>query len=120
MNVATFIIVVIVFSAILVHNRASQQKKEQPETSITIKPPTSESDDYIRMLSLNPKEHKDAASFGKEFEDRLEQILSYYQVKNCLCSVEFVTVDLCLVAVIHIRALPGKKKKGIKELWNHQ
>lgn len=118
MSVMTFVIVVIIFSAIMLYNRSSQQKEKQPETSIKIQPPTPESDDYIRIISFNPKEYDNAKEFGKDFEESLEKVLGYYQIKNCTCNIEFVTVGLCLVAVIHIRTLPGKKKRGI--LWNRQ
>lgn len=120
MNTAIFIIVGIIFAAIFVYKSSVQIKDKQPETLINIQPPTPESDDYIRMLSFNPKEFNNAKEFGKAFQDSLEQTLSYYQVKNCTCNIEFVTVGVCLVAVIHIRTLPGKKKRGLKELWTRQ
>lgn len=118
MNTAIFIVAVILFAAIFVYKNSAQIKDRQPETLINIHPPTPESDDYIRMLSFNPKEFDNAKEFGEAFEENLEQVISYYQVKNCTCNIEFVTVGICLVAVIHIRTLPGKKKRGI--LWNRQ
>lgn len=120
MSITVFIIVTIVFSVILLYKRTSNEKEKQQETSIMIQPPTPQSDDYIRMLSFNPKEFDNAKEFGKAFEESLEQVISYYQVKNCTCNIEFVTVGVCLVAVIHIRTLPGKKKRGLKELWSRQ
>ena len=119
MSIATFIIVVIIFSAILVYKSSPQSKENSTATSIKIQPSTPESDDYIRMLSFNPKEFDNAKEFGKAFEESLEQVLGYYQIKNCTCNIEFVTVGICLVAVIHIRTLPGKKKRGIS-LWSRQ
>lgn len=120
MSTAIFIIVGITFAAIFVYKSSAQIKDKQPETSITIQPPTPQSDDYIRMLSFNPKEFDNAKDFGKAFEESLEQVIGYYQAKNCTCNIEFVTVGVCLVAVIHIRTLPGKKKRGFKELWSRQ
>lgn len=120
MRTMIFIAVAIVFSVILVYKRSSQLKEKLPETSQAVQSPAPEYDEYIRILAFNPKEEKNAKNFGSIIEESLEDVLNEYLCKSCLCRVEFVTVGLCLVAVIRIRTVPGKKKRGIEKIWNRQ
>lgn len=79
-----------------------------------------ESVDAVRVLAFNPKEEKNAQDFGSMVEQNLDGVMRGYTENGSMCRVEFITVDLCLVAVIRIREAAGKKKRGIGKIWNRQ
>lgn len=120
MRTMTFIAVAIAFAVILVYKRSSQLKEKLPETALSAQPPVPEYDEHVRILAFNPKEEKNAQAFGNIIDEALKDVPDMYQCSNCLCRVEFITVGLCLVAVIRIRVLTGKKKRGIGKIWNRQ
>ena len=110
MRVVTFIIVAFVFAAVYVYVRY-KGKTPEVKTAAGASLSLPEYDEYIRILAFNPKEYKNAYEFGRVMEEGIESLISEYQIKNCKCRVEFTTVGLCLVAVIRIKTMPGKRRK---------
>lgn len=120
MQASIFILVAAAFIAVLIHKRSLEAKGAEPGTALTLPSPAPESDGYIYILAFNPKEHDNAHDFGKKVEKELDRELGGLLLKGCRIKVEFITVGLCLVAVIRVRPLPGKKKKGIGSIWKRQ
>lgn len=118
MNVIIFVSVAIAFGVILACKRYPKVKEKLPETKLVIPTPSPECDDFIRILCRNPKEFNKVFDFELDFEHSLEDILNYYQIKDCPCNVEFMTVGFYLVAVIHVKKGTENKKRGIEKLWN--
>lgn len=120
MDTMIFIAVIIVFVFILVNKRSQELKEKEAGTVLALPSPTPEYDEYIRILAFNPKESKDAYAFGVSIEEGLSETLSRYLCSGYTCRVEFITVGLCLVAVIRIKTTAGKKKRGIGSIWKGQ
>lgn len=120
MDTMIFIAVVIAFIFVLVYKRSHELKEKEAGTVLTLPPSAPEYDEYIKILAFNPKESKDAYAFGASIEEGLSETLSRYLCNGYTCRVEFITVGLCLVAVIRIRTTAGKKKRGIGKIWKGQ
>lgn len=120
MQTSIFILVAAAFIAVLMHKRSLESKGAGSGTVLTLPSPAAESDEYIYILAFNPKEHDNAHDFGKKVEKELDKELGELLLKECRIRVEFITVGLCLVAVIRVSPMSGKKKRGMGSIWKRQ